>query len=193
MEPTFFARPVDFRAWLRKYHKSRKELLVGFFKRDSGKPSITWPESVDEALCYGWIDGIRKSISEVSYSIRFTPRKPDSHWSAINIRRVKALTKLGLMRQAGMEAFAKRTRDRSGKASYEQKSVSLGKDLERRIRAHHKAWSYFQERPQYYRKQCTWWIISAKKEETRERRLAILIDSSEKEEFIPPFRWARKE
>src|ERR1700694_2071136 len=114
MEPKFFTTPADWREWLEKHHGQQKELLVGFYKKDSGKPSITWPESVDGALCYGWIDGIRRSIDDVSYSIRFTPRKPRSNWSAINIRRVAELTGQGLMRPAGVKAFEVRTEERSG-------------------------------------------------------------------------------
>jgi len=192
MKPKFFARSSDFRLWLKKHHRSEKELLVGFYRKGSGKPSLTWPESVDEALCHGWIDGIRRSIDSESYSIRFTPRKADSHWSAINIRRVKELSKLGLMREAGKEAFAKRTRERSQKASYEQKSITLDPLSEDHLQNNRRAWTYFQACPPYYKRRSLWWIISAKKEETKQRRLAILIESSERGELIPPFRWAKK-
>jgi len=188
LKPIFFARPSDFRDWLRKHHQSETELFVGFYRKASGKPSLTWPESVDEALCYGWIDGIRRSIDGKSYCIRFTPRKANSHWSAINIRRVKELSKLGLMREAGKRAFSKRTKERSQKASYEQRQVTLDRSFEKRFRANQDAWAYFQSRPPYYKRQCTWWIMSAKKDETRQRRLHILIHSSEKGKLISPFR-----
>jgi uncharacterized protein YdeI (YjbR/CyaY-like superfamily) len=188
MKPLFFARSSDFRTWLRKHHRTEKELLVGFYKVGTGRPSITWPQSVDQALCFGWIDGIRKSVDSESYSIRFTPRKQGSHWSAINIRRVKELTRLGLMRKAGLEAFAQRTAARSQKASYEQRSVALDPRFERQLHANESAWRYFEARPPYYRRQCVWWIMSAKKEETRDRRLAVLIESSANGQLIPPFR-----
>ena len=161
---------------------------MGFYRKGSGKPSITWPESVDEALCYGWIDGIRKTIDAQSYSIRFTPRRPDSHWSAINIRRVKELSGLGLMRKAGFDAFDKRIAERSQKASYEQRSVSLDSRLAKRFRKDARAWSYFEACPPYYKRQCTWWIMSGKKKETRERRLSRLMEFSHREDVIPPFR-----
>ena len=188
MKPMFFAKPLDFRAWLRKHHKSESELLVGFYRKSSGKPSLTWPQSVDEALCYGWIDGVRRSIDQESYTIRFTPRKKDSHWSAINIRRVKELSKLGLMRDAGREASSRRTKERSQKASYEQRHVTLDRSFEKRLKVNQDAWTFFHSRPPYYKRQCTWWIISAKKEETRERRFTILVSSSERGELIPPLR-----
>src|SRR5262245_51313572 len=119
MEPTFFPTPADFRAWLEANHETQRELLVGFYKTSTGKPSITWPESVDQALCFGWIDGIRKRIDDESYSIRFTPRKPDSNWSAVNIAKVKELTEQGLMRAAGIKVFENRKEEKSGVYSYE--------------------------------------------------------------------------
>ncbi len=192
MRPVYFPEASAFRSWLRANHKTSKEILVGFYRKGTGKPSLTWPESVDAALCYGWIDGIRKSINDESYCIRFTPRKANSHWSAINIRRVKELSKLGLVRKAGQEAFALRTKERSQQASYEQRSVTLDRIFEKRLRKNQKAWTYFCACRPYYRKQCIWWIMSAKKEETKQRRLTVLIESSERGEPIPPFRWTRK-
>ena len=153
---------------------------MGFHKRKSGVPSITWPESVDAALCFGWIDGVRKSIDEHAYTIRFTPRKTRSTWSAVNIKRVGELTKLGLMHAAGAKAFAERLAERSGIYAYEQRDqIVLDRAQERLFRAHAKAWRYFQEQPNWYRKTALWWVMSAKKEETRSKRLLRLIADSE--------------
>jgi len=185
-----FAEPAEFRRWLRSHHASEKEITVGFWKKGTGRPSLTWPESVDEALCYGWIDGIRRSIDAESYTIRFTPRKPDSHWSNINIRRVAQLRRLGLMRPAGENAFALRTETRSRRASYEQRTVALDETFLRQFRRNTRAWGFFSAQAPSYRKQCVWWVMSAKKEETRMRRLTVLIRSSSKREPIPPMRWA---
>jgi uncharacterized protein YdeI (YjbR/CyaY-like superfamily) len=179
MEPTFFTEPAELRAWLEEHHAEATELLVGFHKKGSGRPSITWPESVDQALCFGWIDGVRRGIDEDSYTIRFTPRKKRSNWSAKNIKRVAELSREGLMRPAGLAAFEARTEDRSGIYAYEQrKTAKLDKDQERQLRANKKAWEFFQAQPAWYRRTATWWVISAKKEETRKRRLATLIDDS---------------
>jgi uncharacterized protein YdeI (YjbR/CyaY-like superfamily) len=177
----FFPTPAEFRAWLEKNHATEKELSVGFHKKDSGKPSITWPESVDAALCYGWIDGIRNSIDTVSYRIRFTPRKPTSTWSAINVKRVAELTKLGLMRHAGMKAFEARNDDKTGIYAYEQRqNAKLRTADEKKFRAHKKAWQFFQSQPAWYRRTAAYRVISAKQEETRQRRLAELIADSER-------------
>jgi uncharacterized protein YdeI (YjbR/CyaY-like superfamily) len=176
----FFATPADFRAWLEKNHALHTELSVGFYKRDSGKPSLTWPESVDVALCYGWIDGVRNSIDAVSYRIRFTPRKPTSTWSAINVRRVAELTKLGLMHPAGVKAFEARSGDKTGIYAYEQrKTAKLPPLYEKRFRANKKAWAFFQKQPPWYRRTAAYRVISAKQEATREKRLAELIRDSE--------------
>src|SRR5882672_10237126 len=125
MKPKFFATPTAWRDWLEKHHAGQKELLVGFYKKDSGKPSITWPESVDGALSYGWIDGVRRRIDDISYSIRFTPRRPRSIWSTVNIKRVQDLTRDGLMRPAGIRAFEAREEARSGVYSFEQKNIQF--------------------------------------------------------------------
>jgi uncharacterized protein YdeI (YjbR/CyaY-like superfamily) len=179
MEPTFFATPDAFRAWLEEHHASATELLVGFHKKRSGKPSITWPEAVDQALCFGWIDGVRRSIDDDSYSIRFTPRKPNSTWSAVNVARVEELTRQGLMRPAGLEAFARRSPERTTTYSYEQRAgAALDPEHERRFRADKAAWAFFQAQPPWYRRAATWWVVSAKREQTRERRLAQLIADS---------------
>jgi uncharacterized protein YdeI (YjbR/CyaY-like superfamily) len=176
----FFATPADFRAWLEKNHALHTELSVGFYKRDSGKPSITWPESVDAALCYGWIDGVRNSIDAVSYRIRFTPRKPTSTWSAINVKRVAELTKLGLMNPAGVKAFKARKGDKTGIYAYEQrKTAKLPREYEKKFRANKKAWTFFQKQPPWYQRTAAYRVISAKQEATREKRLTELIRDSE--------------
>ena len=179
-EIRFFATPTDFRKWLRAHHETDRELWVGFYRKATGRPSITWPESVDEALCVGWIDGIRKTIDAESYKIRFTPRKTTSNWSAVNIGRVKELTKLGRMRPAGIKAFEQRKEEKSGIYAYEnRKSAVFGKAEEKRFRARRRAWDFFQRQPEGYRQLMTWQVISAKKEETRKKRLEKLIAESE--------------
>jgi uncharacterized protein YdeI (YjbR/CyaY-like superfamily) len=176
----FFPTPDDFRAWLEKHHAIQSELHVGFYKRDSGLPSITWPESVDCALCYGWIDGVRHSIDATSYRIRFTPRRATSIWSAINVQRVAELSKLGLMRPAGLKAFDARTGDKTGIYAYEQRrTAKLPPAAEKKFRANKKAWAFFQTQPPWYRRVTAHRVISAKREETRQRRLAELIHDSE--------------
>ena len=191
-KPAFFSSPDKFRKWLHENHLKKEELWVGYYKKATGKPSITWPESVDQALCYGWIDGIRKSINEESYMIRFTPRKPKSHWSKVNINKVKELKKKGLMMPSGIAAFRKLSEDNSEKASYEQKRIKMpGKYLEI-IKKNKKAWAYFQKETPSYRKQVTWWIISAKQEATRTKRLGILIKDSEDGQRIGPMRWSKR-
>jgi uncharacterized protein YdeI (YjbR/CyaY-like superfamily) len=187
MKPVFFTTPAKFRAWLEKHHDSAQELLVGFHKKGSGKQSITWPESVDQALCFGWIDGVRRSIDATSYSIRFTPRRSRSIWSAVNIRRAEELIQQGLMRPAGQRAFEDRMEDRSGIYSYEQRqSAELDPAYERRFRDNERAWAFFQAQAPGYRKAAVYWVVSAKKEETRERRLATLIEDSAQQQLIGP-------
>jgi uncharacterized protein YdeI (YjbR/CyaY-like superfamily) len=185
--PTFFATPAEFRAWLEEHHDAGGELWVGFHKKGSGKPSVTWPEAVDQALCFGWIDGLRKGIDETSYTIRFTPRKPRSTWSLVNVNRAKELAELGLMTPAGVAAFEARTEENSGVYSYEQRNAAkLDPAHERQFRANEKAWRFFQAQPAGYRKTAIWWIVSAKKEETRLRRLAALVEHSAEGRRIPP-------
>ena len=178
MKPRFFPTPAAFRRWLERHHASVPELFVGFHKRGSGKPSITWPESVDQALCFGWIDGIRRSLGVTSYTIRFTPRRRGSTWSAINIRRVRVLKRLGLISAAGLEAFAARQANRSGIYSYEQRSVELPPRYARLFKRHKAAWEFYRARPPGYRKLATRFVISAKQEATRLRRLDRLIADS---------------
>ncbi|HEX9077774.1 MAG TPA: YdeI/OmpD-associated family protein [Anaerolineae bacterium] len=186
MKLVFFPAPADFRNWLEQHHTKAQELWVGFYKKDSGKPSITWPESVDEALCFGWIDGIRKSIDDVSYTIRFTPRKPDSTWSSVNVRQVVELTKMGRMTPAGLKVFEERDLKKSGLYSYERANAKLDAAYETKLRANKKAWAFFQAQPPSYRRLASWWVISAKKEETRLKRLDRLIQDSAHARTIPP-------
>jgi uncharacterized protein YdeI (YjbR/CyaY-like superfamily) len=186
VKPTFFARPRDFRAWLEAHHEAGRELWVGFHKKGSGRPSITWPEAVDEALCFGWIDGIRKSVDEQAYVIRFTPRRRGSRWSAVNVARVRVLARERRMRPAGRAAFEARTAARTDTYSYEQRHVAkLSPALAREFRAKAKAWAFFAAQPPGYRHLCIWWIVSAKKDETQRRRLATLIQLSAKGERLP--------
>ncbi|MGH9577602.1 MAG: YdeI/OmpD-associated family protein [Terriglobales bacterium] len=175
-QPRFFRSPAAFRQWLAKHHASASELWVGYHKKDSGKPSITWPESVDEALCCGWIDGIRKGVDESSYMIRFTPRKRGSTWSAVNIKRVEALASQRRMLPAGLKVFAARKENKSGIYSYEQREAQLPEPYGGALRKNRKAWAFFQAQPPGYRKTLTWWVVSAKKEETRLKRLRTLIE-----------------
>ena len=185
MKPKFFSSPAAWRAWLEKHHADTEELLVGFYKKDSGKASISWPESVDQALCFGWIDGIRRNVDAISYTIRFTPRRAGSTWSAINIRRVGELTKAGMMRPAGLTAIEQRKGDRSEIYSYERrKTATLSPAHEKQFRANRKAWEFSQAQAPWYRRTASWWVISAKKEETRLKRLARLIEDSAHERPI---------
>ncbi|MFA5803929.1 MAG: YdeI/OmpD-associated family protein [Melioribacteraceae bacterium] len=188
MEPIFFKKQSDLRKWFEKNHEKEKELLVGFYKKDSGRQSITWPESVDEALCFGWIDGIRRSIDEISYSIRFTPRNPKSIWSAVNIKKVENLTKLGLMKPAGIAAFKKLELNKSKIYSFEQRAVKFDKKYETIFKQNKKAWQYFSRQVPSYQKPAIHWVMSAKQEETRLRRLNILISDSSNEQSIVPLR-----
>lgn len=178
-EPTFFASPQELRAWMEKNSGERTELWVGFHKRDSGLPSITWPQSVDEALCVGWIDGVRKRIDENSYKIRFTPRKPTSIWSAVNLKRVPELQAEGRMKPAGLSAFGQRSETRSAIYSYEQReSASLDPLQEKQFRAVPAAWEYFQKQAPWYKRAAVWHVVSAKRPETRAKRLQALIEAS---------------
>jgi uncharacterized protein YdeI (YjbR/CyaY-like superfamily) len=179
MEPIFFETPAEFRAWLEEHHGDESELLVGFHKKGTGRPSLTWPESVDQALCFGWIDGVRRSLGDHSYTIRFTPRRARSTWSAVNINRAKELVEQELMRPAGLAAFERRSDDRSRIYSYEQrKQAKLDPAAEQEFRANSEAWAFFSEQAPSYRRTATHWVISAKKEETRRKRLKTLIEDS---------------
>jgi len=176
----FFRTPRDFETWLEKNHATATELWVGFYRKDSGKPSITWPESVDQALCFGWIDGIRKRIDEISYQIRFTPRRRGSIWSAINIKRANELVEQRRMRSAGLKVFAARIENKSGIYSYEQRSTELIDPYAKLLKKNKAACKFFENQPPSYRKMICWWIVSAKREETRMVRVAKLIRQSAK-------------
>ncbi len=180
MRIKYFKSATDFQKWLEKNHATATELWVGFYKRDSGKPSITWPESVDQALCFGWIDGIRKGVDEISYQIRFTPRRRGSIWSAINIKRAKELVRQKQMRPTGLKAVAARIENKSGIYSYEQRSTELKQPYAKLLKKNKAASNFFERQPPSYRKMIDWWIISAKKEETRMAHLAKLISASAK-------------
>lgn len=184
-KPRFFGKPAEFRTWLARHHRTADELLVGFHRKATGRPSLTWPQSVDEALCFGWIDGVRRRIDETCYTIRFTPRRPGSNWSAINIRRVAELTRLGFMQAAGHEAFGKRSEAKSGIYAYEQRhKASFTISQQKQFRASPKAWTFFQAQPASYRQIMTWWIAMAKRDETKQKRLEKLIDFSSRKRRI---------
>jgi uncharacterized protein YdeI (YjbR/CyaY-like superfamily) len=174
----YFRSPAELRAWLAEHHERAEELLVGFHKTSTGKPSVTWPQSVDEALCFGWIDGIRRSVDADRYTIRFTPRRPGSIWSQKNIARLRELDDEGRVHASGRTAFDARDERRTRRYSFEQDNVELTREQEREFRADKEAWAYFQAQPPSYRKPAIWWVVSAKKTETRARRLAALMDDS---------------
>ena len=171
----FFATAAEWRAWLEQHHATEDELVVGFHKRGSGRPSMTWSESVDEALCFGWIDAVRRRVDDTSYTIRFTRRKPASTWSAINVAKVAALEEQGKMTDAGREAFARRRADRTGIYSYEQPEAAFDDSA---LRAHPDAWAFWERQPPSYRKVVAHWVTRAKKQETRDKRLAELVRDS---------------
>lgn len=185
MKPKFFSRPEQFRSWLQEHHTSAGELLVGFHKKDSGKNSISYSEALDEALCFGWIDGVRKKLNETSYTIRFTPRKPRSIWSLVNVRHVERLLKEKRMQPAGLEAFARKDPKRTGIYAFENRPKQLAPDFQKTFRAHKNAWQFFEAQPPYYKKTAIFWVMSARKEETQLRRLQQLIDNSEKAQRLP--------
>ena len=182
MQPKFFTSPDKFRAWLERNHDGATELLIGFHKKSSGKKSVTYAEALDEALCFGWIDGVRKNLNETSYTIRFTPRKPTSIWSNINVKHVERLQKDGRMHRAGTEAYERRAPERTGIYSFENAPRKLPTEYEKTFRQNKAAWKFFQEQPAGYKRQMIFRTVSAKKEETRLRRLKQLIESSEKGE-----------
>jgi uncharacterized protein YdeI (YjbR/CyaY-like superfamily) len=177
VQPTFFPSAAAFRAWLRKHHATSTELWVGYWKKATGKPSMTWSESVDEALCYGWIDGLRRSVDREGYAIRFTPRKPGSGWSAVNLAKMKALKEAERMTAAGLRAFHASDHRKSGYAVKDHRKDFDAAALVR-FKLRRKAWAYFQKQPPGYRRVATYWVMSAKRAETRERRLSVLIADS---------------
>lgn len=177
--PRFFAGPAEFRAWLEAHHGTAAELWVGFHKKSTGRPSLTWPESVAEALCFGWIDGVRKRLDDESYVIRFTPRRAGSVWSAVNLAIMKELIAAGRVAAAGLAAWERRTDEQTALYSYEQRrTAAFAPADERRFRAAKRAWAFFAGEPDGYRRLVTHWVTSAKREETRQRRLAQLIECS---------------
>ena len=181
MTPIFFRSPAEMRAWFEQHHATAGEVLVGFYKKASGEQSITWPESVDEALCVGWIDGVRRGVDERRYTIRFTPRRKGSVWSAVNIGRVAVLSAEGRMRPAGLAAFAVRREDRSRIYTYEQQPADLAEPYLGLLKQNPAAWEFFRAQPPYYRKSMSHWIAGAKQEATRLKRLAKLADASANE------------
>ncbi len=184
-EPRFFDSGAAFREWLEANHTQARELTVGFFKRGAARIGMTYPEALDEALCFGWIDGVRKSIDDAGYSIRFSPRKPKSIWSEVNIRRAEELSALGRMHPAGLRAFHGRDPERTGLYSFERSQAAFDAALEGRFRANPEAWTFFEKQPAGYRRTSTWWVMSAKKEETRRRRLGVLIAESQQGRRVP--------
>ena len=188
MDPTFFATPADFRAWLAAHHATADELWVGFYKKGSGRPSITWPESVDEALCYGWIDGLRRQLDDERYVIRFTPRRAGSIWSEVNRRRAAELIAAGRMQPTGLAAYEARDDDKSRLYSYEARHQPLDPAYEAEFRTDAAAWAYWEAQPPHYRHGATHWVMSAKREETRRKRLATLIADSAASQRIALYR-----
>ena len=191
MEPTFFPAEADFRYWLEKHHQTAPELLVGFWKKGTGKPSVDWPQARDQALCFGWIDGVRKSLGDEAYTIRFTPRRKGSIWSKVNVERFAALKAEGQMTPAGEKAYEE-NKDKSGLYAYERELAALSADGEAQFRKNRAAWADWEKRPPGYRKVVLHWVTSAKRPETRARRLAILMESSMKGEKIPGYDIGKK-
>ena len=190
-QPTYFATEADFRRWLEANHKTTPELLVGFWKKGTGKPSIDWPQARDQALCFGWIDGLRKSLGDEAYTIRFTPRRKGSIWSRVNVERYEALTADGQMTPAG-EAAYERDKHRSGLYSYEKPLASLTADEEKQFRSDKPAWADWENRPPGYRKQVLGWVTGARKPETRAKRLGELIAVSAEGRRLPQYDWQKK-
>ena len=192
MKPTFFKSGAEFRAWLERHHRDATELLLGFYKKSSGKGGITYRDALDEALAYGWIDGVRRALDADSYSVRFTPRKARSIWSAVNIKRVGELTAAARMAEAGLAAFAKRDEKRSAIYAYERATAELDAASAKQFKADNKAWTFYRAQAPWYRRTSTHWVVSAKRAETRARRLAILIAYSHDEERLPQLTPPRK-
>jgi uncharacterized protein YdeI (YjbR/CyaY-like superfamily) len=184
LEAHYFETQTAFREWLDKHHASEKELLVGFYKKGSGKPSMTWPESVDQALCYGWIDGVRRSVDDERYTIRFTPRKPSSIWSNVNIAKVADLKAKGLMQLTGLAAFEKRNTSKSGIYSFENEAKKLASEYEKIFKSNKKAWAFFTAQPPGYKKLSIDHVMNAKQEKTQLSRLQKLIAVSETEKRL---------
>ena len=188
MSPTYFPSPAAFRDWLLEHHETATELVVGFHRTGTGTPSMTWTESVREALCFGWIDGIRRRVDDTRYTIRFTPRRKGSIWSAVNVKHVEELMAAGLMTPAGLRAFEARKDAKSGVYSFEQRTVELPAAYTAVFRKYRKAWLWFEASAPSYRKAAVWWVVSAKREETRARRLQQLIECSAEGARLPHMR-----
>lgn len=186
MEPVYFTTPEAFRGWLEMHHETATEIIVGFYKKKSGVPGITWAEAVDEALCFGWIDSVGRRIDDQRHTVRFTPRKPRSVWSDRNIRRVEDLTAQGRMRPAGLRAFEARSEERSRVYSHEQDNVEFSEEFAQRLKGNDAAWTFFESQPPSYQRAATHWVMSAKRETTRERRLSQLIEDSAAGQTVPP-------
>lgn len=191
--PRYFATAKAFGAWLAKHHGKADELIVGFWKKDTGKPCMTWPQSVDEALCVGWIDGVRRSLGAESYTIRFTPRRAGSTWSAVNVKRIAVLREEGRLLPAGEKAFSARSDRNTGIYSHEQAAMAMPAKYVAVIRKDKGAWAFYKVQAPSYQRAATWWVVSAKKDETRARRLAALVKHSAAGERIPQFTWKKKE
>jgi uncharacterized protein YdeI (YjbR/CyaY-like superfamily) len=187
MKPKFFRTPAEFRRWLGSHHQIAAELLIGFHKVGSGRPCMSWSESVDEALCFGWIDGVRRRVDAVSYAVRFSPRRAGSIWSAVNTRRARALAAAGRMTAAGLAALEQRRPNRSGQYSYEQRPATLVGPYARMLARNRIAKAFFEAQTPSYRRAATWWVLSAKQEQTRMRRAATLVDLSAAGKLIPQF------
>ncbi len=184
MNPIFFPTQSDFRLWLEENHDKETEIIVGYYRVSSSKQSMTWSESVDQALCFGWIDGVRRKIDEESYCNRFTPRKAKSNWSAVNIAKVEELTATGLMKPEGLAAFAKREESRSGIYAYENELKKFSDEFEEQFKANETAWNFFDKQANWYKKQMINWVMTAKQETTRQKRLDKLILESENEKRL---------
>ena len=184
-EPQFFKNGAELRKWFAKNHDKATELWLGYYKTDTGKPSVTWPESGDEALCFGWIDGVRKSLGEESYMIRFTKRKPASIWSAVNIAKVEALKKAGLMMPEGLAAYEKLKEHKSAIYTYEKEASELSKEYIKLFKADKAAWAYFEQQAPWYRKQMIHRVMDAKQAATRDKRMAKLIQYSREQKRMP--------
>lgn len=185
ISPTFFPTPAHFRRWLERHHQTQAELWVGYYKKSTGQPSITWPDSVDQALCFGWIDGIRKTVDDVRYMVRFTPRRQRSAWSAVNIRNAQRLIDTGRMQPAGMRAFDARQEERCEIYSYEQRPQELPEPFAKQMRRNKRASEFFEAQPRGYRRRLIWWIVSARTGSTQQKRLTALIETSAKKRRYP--------
>ena len=183
--PTYFRKPALLRAWLMRYHASASELSIGFYKKDTGKPGVSYVEALDEALCFGWIDGVRHRVDDESFKVRFTPRKPKSYWSSVNLAKMKALIAAGRVAPSGLAAYERRDTSTKRAYSFENKPASLPGTLTKILRANKAAWAWFTQSPPGYQRTTIYWILSAKQDATRLRRLAQLVEYSAQERKIP--------